>query len=191
MKDYLVTITVKNNVLLSAMKQNGFKTAASLSRASGVSQQLIGGYLNLKATPFGQLGFKESIIKLSKVLRILPEDLFPSQHIKKALNKNKTSIELSASAVENFLEQKNPEKLLELKEMKKQINLSLSRLGERDRGIIEYRFGLNGRKQKTLKECGKIYGVTRERIRGLEARGLRCLRDSKKNRDLRTCVGKN
>ena len=189
MRDYLITITVKNNVLLRAMKDNGFKTAASLSRASGVCQETVGGYLNLKQIPFGQYGeLKESILKIAKVLRRLPEDLFPEQHIEKALNKNKVSVELDTYAVKNILDHKNPEKLIEFKDMKAQINLVLSTLRDREREVIEHRFGLNGKTEKTLRECSEIFGIQRARVLQLEQRGLRFLRIPKNTDKLRDCL---
>lgn len=48
-------------------------------------------------------------------------------------------------------------------------------LTDRDRYIIEGRFGLNGENKKTLEELGNDLGVTRERIRQIESKGLRKL----------------
>lgn len=54
---------------------------------------------------------------------------------------------------------------------------SLSILSDRERYIIKERFGLNrSRKERTLKEIGKIFGVSRERIRQIQARALNKLR---------------
>lgn len=48
-------------------------------------------------------------------------------------------------------------------------------LPERQKQIIELRFGLDGKGAKSLEEVGKIFGVTRERVRQLENRGLKKL----------------
>jgi RNA polymerase primary sigma factor len=49
-------------------------------------------------------------------------------------------------------------------------------LDERERKIIDARFGLNGQKPKTLEEVGQEFGVTRERIRQLQNIALKKLR---------------
>ena len=44
----------------------------------------------------------------------------------------------------------------------------LSTLDEREAGILRCRFGLDGSSEKTLDEVGKIFGVTRERVRQIQ-----------------------
>jgi RNA polymerase primary sigma factor len=53
---------------------------------------------------------------------------------------------------------------------------ALNRLNERTRRVLVLRFGLDGEKPQTLEQVGKQLGVTRERVRQLEARALRELR---------------
>lgn len=52
----------------------------------------------------------------------------------------------------------------------------LSTLSDREARVLKYRFGLEGGKQMTLEEVGKLFGVTRERIRQIEAKALRKLK---------------
>jgi RNA polymerase primary sigma factor len=59
---------------------------------------------------------------------------------------------------------------------KEKLDMVLGSLTERERRIIEMRFGLKDGQDHTLEEIGKIYNVTRERIRQIEAKGLRKLR---------------
>ncbi|MDP3735493.1 MAG: sigma-70 family RNA polymerase sigma factor [bacterium] len=61
----------------------------------------------------------------------------------------------------------------------------LSTLTPREEKILQLRFGLNGEKPHTLEEIGQMFGVTRERIRQLEAQALRKLRHPAKSRVLR------
>lgn len=56
-----------------------------------------------------------------------------------------------------------------------QIDKLLSELSDKEREIILYRFGFHDGRTYTLEEVGKIYGVTRERIRQIEAKALRKL----------------
>ncbi|CAD2079315.1 hypothetical protein GCM10007358_17610 [Phocicoccus schoeneichii] len=59
-------------------------------------------------------------------------------------------------------------------------NLLTNNLTKREKEVLIYRFGLEGRQEKmTLEEIGKIFSVTRERIRQIEAKALRKLRTPK------------
>ena len=69
--------------------------------------------------------------------------------------------------------------------MKEQIAEALGKLSERERKIIELRFGLCDGKYRTLEEVGREFGITRERIRQIEAKALRKLRHPSYSRRLR------
>ncbi|MGW5775472.1 RNA polymerase sigma factor [Streptomyces sp. NPDC003863] len=53
----------------------------------------------------------------------------------------------------------------------------LSTLGERERKVVQLRYGLDDGRPRTLEEIGRIFGVTRERIRQIESKTLNKLRD--------------
>jgi RNA polymerase primary sigma factor len=57
-----------------------------------------------------------------------------------------------------------------------ELAVALERLNPRMRHVVELRFGLDGQKPRTLEEVGSGLGITRERVRQLEARALRELR---------------
>lgn len=65
-------------------------------------------------------------------------------------------------------------------ELTKIIEILMSNLTDREKGVLIYRFGLDGNKPLTLEEVGSIYGVTRERIRQLEAKAIRKIKHSRK-----------
>ncbi|MBZ0306441.1 MAG: sigma-70 family RNA polymerase sigma factor, partial [Anaerolineae bacterium] len=69
--------------------------------------------------------------------------------------------------------------------LKEQIRDALFVLNDREREVLEMRFGLKDGQEHTLEEVGKYYGVTRERIRQIEAKALRKLRQPNRSRPLR------
>jgi RNA polymerase primary sigma factor len=62
---------------------------------------------------------------------------------------------------------------------------ALAVLSEREREVLEMRYGLIDGKDHTLEEVGKHFNVTRERIRQIEAKALRKLRHPTRSRQLR------
>ena len=69
--------------------------------------------------------------------------------------------------------------------LKEQIQSALSVLSERERQVLELRFGLNDGKEHTLQEVSRQFDVTRERIRQIEAKALRKLRHPTRSKGLR------
>ncbi|MEJ7901961.1 MAG: RNA polymerase sigma factor RpoD [Thermomicrobiales bacterium] len=69
--------------------------------------------------------------------------------------------------------------------LKVQISDALEKLTERERKIIVLRFGLEDGRFRTLEEVGREFGITRERIRQIEAKALRKLRHPSYSRKLR------
>ena len=69
--------------------------------------------------------------------------------------------------------------------LRDQIKNSLESLTERERQVLELRFGLNDGKDHTLEEVSQFFDVTRERIRQIEAKALRKLRHPSRSTDLR------
>ena len=65
--------------------------------------------------------------------------------------------------------------------LREKLNEVLSTLSSREREVLELRFGLKDGRQRTLEEVGQHFGVTRERIRQIEAKALRRLRSKRCN----------
>jgi RNA polymerase primary sigma factor len=71
------------------------------------------------------------------------------------------------------------------KMLREQVEDVLWTLGDRERRVLAMRFGLDDGRIRTLEEVGKEFGVTRERIRQIEAKALRKLRHPSRSRKLR------
>ena len=78
-----------------------------------------------------------------------------------------------------------PEDVATQEALKQQIAEALSTLSDRERKVLELRFGLIDGRTRTLEEVGKEFNVTRERIRQIEAKALRKLRQPSRSRRLK------
>lgn len=69
--------------------------------------------------------------------------------------------------------------------MKKQLENVLDTLTDREENVLRLRFGLDDGRTRTLEEVGRVFGVTRERIRQIEAKALRKLRHPSRSKQLK------
>jgi RNA polymerase primary sigma factor len=69
--------------------------------------------------------------------------------------------------------------------LQEQLHSVLGTLSEREAGVVSMRFGLTDGQPKTLDEIGKVYGVTRERIRQIESKTMSKLRHPSRSNILR------
>jgi len=73
--------------------------------------------------------------------------------------------------------------------LREQVKNALAVLSDREREVLELRFGLIDGKDHTLEEVGQYFNVTRERVRQIEAKALRKLRHPTRSRNLREYFG--
>lgn len=69
--------------------------------------------------------------------------------------------------------------------LKEQLNEVLDTLTDREENVLRLRFGLEDGQSKTLEQVGQQFGVTRERIRQIEAKALRKLRHPSRSKQLK------
>jgi len=79
----------------------------------------------------------------------------------------------------------SPEEYATVEMLKSELANVLSTLTEREEKVLRLRFGLDDGQCRTLEEVGQIFGVTRERIRQIEAKALRKLRHPSRSRKLK------
>ena len=95
--------------------------------------------------------------------------------------------EESDTLLKDFIpDEKNPlEETVTLVLLREQLEKVLGTLTGREREVLNLRYGLEDGKERTLEEVGKIFDVTRERIRQIEAKALRKLRHPERLKKLR------
>lgn len=81
-----------------------------------------------------------------------------------------------------------PEVSVEAAEAREEIRNRLNRLDDRERTIVELRFGLDGNAPMTLKEIGSRLGVTREWVRKIESKAVRKLDDRNNTREIPAAI---
>ncbi|GAB6163146.1 RNA polymerase sigma factor RpoD [Desulfothermus naphthae] len=130
----------------------------------------------------------------------LPEEIaermdYPLEKVKKVLRIAKEPISLETpigdeedSNLGDFIEDKKAvapaEKVVHSK-LEEQINKILSELTPREEQVIRKRFGIGEKSDHTLEEVGKLFNVTRERIRQIEAKALRKLKHPSRSQILK------
>ncbi|MBN1582298.1 MAG: RNA polymerase sigma factor RpoD [Anaerolineae bacterium] len=124
------------------------------------------------------------------------------RHLKRAASKVRRIIRISQepvsidmpvgtednSSLGDFLEDESiprPSEAASDELLREHIHGVLDQLGRREREVLELRFGLQDGQSHTLEEVGQAFGVTRERIRQIEAKALRKLRHPVRSRKLR------
>ncbi len=151
----------------------------------------------------------ETINKLIRTQRQLVQDLgreplpeeiaaemgLPVDKVEHVIKISQETVSLEApvgeeedSQLGDFIEDVNaisPEDAATHELLKEQIKEILVGLSPREQKILRMRFGLENGRTHTLEEVGQEFGVTRERIRQIEAKALSRLREAKENRRLR------
>jgi RNA polymerase primary sigma factor len=136
-----------------------------------------------------ELGREPSSEELAKRMEMTPEKVREIQKI----SQEPVSIDMPIGEEEDsnlgdFIEDQKalaPADAASQQMLKEQMERVLGQLNERERQVLELRFGLEDGRSRTLEEVGKAFGVTRERIRQIEAKALRKLRHPTKSRQLR------
>lgn len=99
--------------------------------------------------------------------------------------------ERDSSVVGDFVENDayvSPENTAIENNLREDINSVLRTLTEKEREVIQYRFGLNGRRAMSLKEIGERFSLTKERIRQIEKNALKRLSQSNRSEILESYV---
>jgi RNA polymerase primary sigma factor len=136
-----------------------------------------------------ELGREPSSDEIAKEMEITPEKVREIQKI----SQDPVSIDMPIGEEEDsnlgdFIEDQKalaPADAASQQMLKEQMERVLGQLSERERRVLELRFGLEDGRSRTLEEVGREFGVTRERIRQIEAKALRKLRHPTKSKQLR------
>ena len=151
----------------------------------------------------------ETINKLVRIQRQLLQDLgreptpeeigaemdLPTEKVRNIMKISQETVSLETpigeeddSHLGDFIEDNeamSPEEFTSQEMLKEQLNEVLDTLTDREENVLRLRFGLEDGQSKTLEQVGKQFGVTRERIRQIEAKALRKLRYPSRSKQLK------
>ena len=136
-----------------------------------------------------ELGYEPSVTELANALDMTEEKVMEIMQIAREPASLETPIgEEDDSNLGDFVADSNvltPEDNVESVMLREHIDALLGDLKERERQVIVLRFGLEDGHPRTLEEVGKEFKVTRERIRQIEAKALRKLRNPVRSKRIR------
>ncbi len=122
-----------------------------------------------------------SINKLREIVKVAQEPLSLETPVGKEED----------SRLGDFIEDKDadaPVKTVAHELLREDLAEVLSSLSPRERDVLRLRFGMDDGRQRTLEEVGQLFGVTRERIRQIEAKALRKLRHPNRSKKLKEYI---
>jgi len=194
--EYRIKVTVRNNLILNAIENAGYKSVADFCRAVNLPKTALTEIIAMRRPPINQSGeFSEHAKALMDELCVAPTDLWTSEQLTLQIRRNTAQRSVSADGMRAALGM-NAEEMLGLMkpddlddvvlkhEMVNVIEEQLSSLSKRQDLVLRMRFGI-GCDEHTLEEVGEKLGVGRERIRQIEAKALRLLKHPKRSDELR------
>jgi len=146
----------------------------------------------------------QAVLRARAEEKALPSDLqhrldIATQKIERVLRSAEEPVSLEgpvgdedSSSLGEFIEDEDAPSPIEAaarQMLREQVQRALTSLSDREREVLELRFGLKDGKDHTLEEVSRYFDVTRERIRQIEAKALRKLRHPSRSRQLRDYLG--
>lgn len=192
MKEYRVKVTVRNNLLLSAIEEAGYKSQAEFARAAGLTDNQVTALVGMRACPIRNDGtFTEIAQTIMEVLGACPTDLWTNEQLSMRLKNNSAEGQMSKAELLpalgmnpiDMVEFKTPDEYAIDEDCTKVVASKLKTLTFREQMVLGKRFGLNEEEQ-TLEQIANEMGMTRETVRQIEAKALRKLRHPSRSEEL-------
>lgn len=192
MEEYRIRVTVRNNLILQAINAEGYTNLAKFAKDKGISLSVLYRLINLVESPIAKSGdFSKNAKELMEVLGACPTDLWTAEQLNMKLKSNKVEKAISKEALiaalgvssRELVTFETPFEQVSQAEDAEVIGEILETLTPTEERILKMRFGMDGSGGMTLQETGEQEGLTKERIRQIEARALRKMRMTPLRRD--------
>ncbi len=194
--EYRIKVTVRNNLILSAIENAGYKTVSEFCRAIDISKTAFTELIAMRKPPLNMDGeFSEKAKALMEGLCALPTDLWTSEQLTLRLKRNSAELEVSAEGMRaalginaeetlELMKPDDPDEVVRKHETISVVEKQLDSITPREALVLRMHFGIDC-EEHTLDEIGKKLDVTRERIRQIEAKALRKLKHPSRADELR------
>jgi RNA polymerase primary sigma factor len=188
MNEYRVKVTVRNNLLLSAIEAAGYKSCAVFAREIGYHSSAVNELTSMRQTPINENGDFSPLAKtIMEALGAAPSDLWTIEQLNLRLRRNSSERNVGQDEVDYLLGQPssmmlpNPADEYQKKQASEVLKNVVGTLTEREQQVLS----MHHEQEMTLDEIGDAFGISRERIRQIEARALRKLRHPDKAKKIK------
>jgi RNA polymerase sigma factor (sigma-70 family) len=194
MEEYNVKLSVRNNLILKAIREQGYTNLNKFAKQCNVSIHGLYGLVNLKEAPLTNEGeFSKPAKELMEALGACPVELWTDEQLTMRLKSNRTEKVMSKESLQIAMQSSArsligldyPEQEMVEEDMVRIVKDKLDSLTPREAEILRLRFGFDGGIGHTLEEVGAKFKLTRERIRHIEAHAFRKMRHPTRSDDLR------
>jgi len=177
MKDLRIVARIYNNQLRERREALGL-SAPQLAEKIGIDYVSYIGLEAMRNQPVGSKGWKPIALKIADFYLEPVEKLFPASVLAIRQIETERRVDAEEIAALSSGPPSTPLQLVESAETHEALySAVLNALDEKERLVISMRYGLTGEsEERTLEEVGEALGVSRERIRQIEAKALRKLR---------------
>lgn len=199
MNEFRVKVTVRNNLLLSAIEDAGYKSQTEFAEACGVHVTAINDLVGLRVRPIGKLGeFSNTAKLIMEVLGACPSELWTDEQLVMKLTRNTGEREISFSAVQAMIEHRTETMTLpdpmdiahsdNVSSIVQSLIKNNNVLSPRESAVLTMRFGIGDGLDHRLDEIAEALSITRARVRQIESKALRKLRHPMYSERLRECL---
>ncbi len=179
-KDYRIELRVRNAPFLRAIEAAGYKNVPDFCRANNFNLGPIFQIASLKLSATTKNGlWRKPVMDAARVLKILPEDLFPAQHIDKALTKNKADFEIGIEDLEQLTSALTvaddhllPDETMAKEETSRILHETMNNiLSPREEYVLKRHYGIDC-SSLSIKELSEEMGVCIQRVSQIEKKAI-------------------
>jgi RNA polymerase sigma factor (sigma-70 family) len=189
--DFYAILKVQNGRIRKAMQEAGITNAARLAEKAGRSAGSVGDLLNFKISPrrIKDGKWRKVTMDVCDALMVDPSDMFPD-HLVATMDSNQIAgfVERGQIPFADKRRLPSPVEAAVAQELKDKIERVLQTLTFREREIVKLRYALEGGHSYTLEEVARIFDINRERVRQIEAKGIRKLQHPARAKHLEAFV---